>query len=69
MKIAHPFLKYQRKPMLDSALISLLACPNCKEKLFYSAAENQLICKGEDIVFPIKEHIPQLSYQKAVSSD
>ena len=55
--------------MLDHDLLTLLACPSCKEKLFYSAAENQLICKGEDMVFPIKEHIPQLSYKKAVSSD
>lgn len=55
--------------MLDPDLLSLLACPNCKEKLFYSAAENQLICKSEAIIFPIQEHIPQLSYQKVVSSD
>ncbi|MFT2091063.1 Trm112 family protein [Paraglaciecola sp. 2405UD69-4] len=55
----------------DKRLLEILACPACKGKLIYQAKNNQLICKFDRLVFPIREHIPVLleSEAKEVSSD
>ena len=46
--------------MIDSDLLKILVCPKCKEKLFYSIAENKLICKSENIYFTVENNIPNL---------
>lgn len=46
--------------MLDPELLNLLACPNCKEKLFYSVSENKLKCLKEGISYSIDDNVPVL---------
>ncbi|MEE3003096.1 MAG: Trm112 family protein [Pseudomonadota bacterium] len=46
--------------MIDSDLLEILACPKCKEKLFYSRVENKLICRNDEIYFSIEDNIPNL---------
>ncbi|WP_133469635.1 Trm112 family protein [Paraglaciecola marina] len=55
----------------DKKLLEILACPACKGKLIYQPNNNQLICKFDRLVFPIRENIPVLleSEAKEVSSD
>ncbi|MEO9944622.1 MAG: Trm112 family protein [Paraglaciecola sp.] len=55
----------------DKKLLEILACPACKGKLIYQSNNNQLICKFDRLVFPIRENIPVLleSEAKEVSSD
>ncbi|MEP0357301.1 MAG: Trm112 family protein [Paraglaciecola sp.] len=55
----------------DKKLLEILACPACKGKLIYQPHDNQLICKFDRLVFPIRENIPVLleSEAKEVSSD
>lgn len=45
---------------MDNELLQILACPYCKEKLFYSESENKLICKSEGIIFTVENNIPNL---------
>ncbi|NRD73548.1 Trm112 family protein [Shewanella sp. VB17] len=51
----------------DKKLLEIVACPVCKGKLFYDKANQQLICKGERLAYPINEGIPVLLENKAVS--
>ena len=45
---------------MDINLLQVLACPNCKEKLFYSEAKNKLECKFDNLQFPIEDNVPNL---------
>lgn len=44
--------------MLDQNLLDILACPICKGKLVYRKDQNELICKGDRLAFPIRNGIP-----------
>lgn len=44
--------------MLDQNLLDILACPICKGKLLYRKEQNELICKGDRMGFPIRSGIP-----------
>lgn len=44
--------------MLDQNLLDILACPICKGKLVYRKDQNELICKGDRMAFPIRGGIP-----------
>ena len=41
-----------------SEILSILACPQCKNDLIIS--ENKLKCEGCKVIFPIKNGIPVL---------
>jgi len=43
---------------MDKKLLSILACPCCKGELVYKKDQNELICKGDGLAFPIREDIP-----------
>lgn len=45
---------------MDHRLLEIVACPVCKGKLFYDAANQELICKFDRLAYPIKEGIPVL---------
>ena len=51
----------------DKKLLEIVACPVCKGKLVYDKANQQLICKGERLAYPINEGIPVLLENKAQS--
>lgn len=44
--------------MLDANLLDILACPICKGKLLYRKEQDELVCKGDRMAFPIRNGIP-----------
>lgn len=43
---------------MDKKLLAILACPLCKGPLVYHQAQQELICKGDRLAYPIKDEIP-----------
>ena len=43
---------------MDSKLLDILVCPLCKGPLLYRKSRQELICKADRLVFPIKDGIP-----------
>lgn len=50
---------------MDHRLLEIVACPVCKGKLTFDAANQELICKFDRLAYPIKEGIPVLLEQEA----
>lgn len=42
----------------DVKLLDILACPLCKGKLEYDKTAQELICKFDQLAYPIKDGIP-----------
>ncbi len=45
---------------MDNKYLDILVCPLCKGPLLYRAAEQELICKGDRLAFPIRDGIPMM---------
>lgn len=43
---------------MDKTLLSILVCPCCKGELIYKKDQNELICRGDGLAFPIRDDIP-----------
>jgi len=43
---------------MDKKLLDILVCPICKGPLIYRKGENELICKGDRLAYPIRDDIP-----------
>jgi len=58
---------------VDKKLLDILACPLCKSPLIYDKDKQELICKADNLAFPIRDDIPvmledearQLSFDEA----
>lgn len=50
---------------LDPQILDILACPNCKGKLDYDKANQELICKFDKVAYPIRDGIPVLLVEEA----
>lgn len=58
---------------MDKKLLDILACPLCKSSLIYDKDAQELICKADNLAFPIRDDIPvmledearQLSFDEA----
>ncbi|SCY69706.1 tetraacyldisaccharide 4'-kinase/hypothetical protein [Nitrosospira sp. Nl5] len=50
---------------MDAKLLDILVCPLCKGPLLYRKSENELICKGDRLVFPIRDGIPVMLEDEA----
>ncbi|MCQ8105289.1 Trm112 family protein [Methylomonas sp. SURF-2] len=58
---------------MDKKLLDILACPLCKSPLLYDKDKQELICKADNLAFPIRDDIPvmledearQLSFEEA----
>jgi len=58
---------------VDKKLLDILACPLCKSPLIYDKDKQELICKADNLAFPIRDDIPvmledearQLSFEEA----
>ena len=46
--------------VVDSRLLEILACPLCKGPLQYRRAEQQLVCRGDRLAFPVRDGVPVL---------
>ena len=43
---------------MDRKLLEILVCPVCKGELIYKKEEQELICKGDRLAYPIHDEIP-----------
>ena len=50
---------------MDSKLLEILVCPLCKGPLLYRKAEGELVCKGDRLVYPIRDGIPVMLEEEA----
>jgi uncharacterized protein len=49
----------------DKQLLEILACPLCKGKLSYQAAQSELICRFDRLAYPVRDNIPVLLENEA----
>lgn len=52
---------------IDKTLLDILACPKCKGELELKEDESGLICKQCNLLYEIKEDIPNMLIDEAVS--
>ena len=50
---------------MDKALLTILACPSCKSSLKYNKAQQELICAGCRLAYPIRDDIPVMLTDEA----
>jgi uncharacterized protein YbaR (Trm112 family) len=50
---------------MDKKLLDILVCPLCKGKLVYRKQEQELICRGDRLAFPISDGIPVMLEEEA----
>lgn len=50
---------------MDRKLLDILVCPLCKGPLVYKKADNELICKGDRLAYPIRDDIPVMLEEEA----
>ena len=50
---------------MDKKLLSILACPVCKGKLEYKTEQQELLCYGDNLAFPVRDDIPILLVDEA----
>lgn len=50
---------------MNKKLLEILACPECKAPLDYFPQPEQLVCRAERLVFPVKDGIPVLLLDQA----
>jgi uncharacterized protein YbaR (Trm112 family) len=50
---------------VDPKLLEILVCPLCKGKLVYRKAENEFVCKGDRLGYPVKDGIPVMLEEEA----
>lgn len=50
---------------MDNALLEILACPACKGSLVYLKAEQELVCKGCRLAYPLRDDIPVMLTEEA----
>jgi uncharacterized protein len=50
---------------MDKKLLEILACPICKSSLVYDKEKQELICKADNLAFPIRDEIPVMLEDEA----
>ncbi len=45
---------------MDAKFLEILVCPLCKGPLVMHKANQELICKGDRLAFPIRDGIPMM---------
>ncbi|OGP92719.1 MAG: hypothetical protein A2157_08690 [Deltaproteobacteria bacterium RBG_16_47_11] len=53
--------------VLSKELLEILACPKCKGDIFLNRAGDGLICKACRLVYPIREDIPVMLIEEALT--
>lgn len=54
---------------MDHKLLEILVCPVCKGRLQWNAARTGLVCRGDKLIFPVKDGIPVMLADKALPLD
>lgn len=52
---------------LNKDLLDILACPKCKTRVTPTENEDGLICEACAVVYPVREEIPVMLVEEAVS--
>ncbi len=50
---------------MDKKLLELLVCPICKGPLVFAKENNELICRGDRLAYPITDDIPVMLESEA----
>lgn len=50
---------------MDKALLEILACPICKGELVYDSTSQELICKFDQLAYPVVDNIPVMLDSRA----
>ena len=50
---------------MDSHLLEILVCPICKSPLQHDAQNHELICKADQLAFPIRDGVPVMLENEA----
>ena len=50
---------------MDGKLLEILVCPLCKGPLVYKKSQQELICKGDRLAFPVRDDIPVMLEDEA----
>lgn len=50
---------------MDPKLLEILVCPVCKGPLVFKKTEQELVCKGDRLAFPIHDGIPVMLEEEA----
>ncbi|AKZ65811.1 Trm112 family protein [Candidatus Palibaumannia cicadellinicola] len=50
---------------MDYRLLDIIACPVCNGKLYLNKKYNELICKFDELAYPIRANIPVLLTNEA----
>ena len=50
---------------METRLLQILACPLCKGPLHYDREQQELICKADQLAFPIRDGIPVMLHTEA----
>ncbi|MDR2195611.1 MAG: Trm112 family protein [Gallionellaceae bacterium] len=50
---------------MDPKLLEILVCPLCKSPLVYRKAEQELVCKADQLAYAIKDGIPVMLADEA----
>ena len=49
----------------NKKLLDILACPSCKGKLQFNETRQELICRFENLAYPIRDGIPVMLVNEA----
>jgi uncharacterized protein YbaR (Trm112 family) len=52
---------------IDKELLAILACPKCKGDIQLTEKGDGLVCKACKLVYPIKDDIPVMLIDEAIS--
>lgn len=55
----------QKTPLFDRRMLEVLVCPQTRGRLDYDAEAQELISKGANLAFPIRNGIPVMLVDEA----
>ena len=50
---------------MDHGLLDILACPICKGPLQYRRQQQELVCRGDRLAWPVQDGVPLLRVSDA----
>ena len=54
---------------ISEELLKILACPKCKNEIFFDSSKNRLICRNCRVYYEIKDGIPVMLIEEAKPLD
>jgi len=54
---------------LDPVLMEILVCPDCKSQLRADEANEELVCTGCGLIYPVRDDIPVMLVDEARRPD